>query len=98
MRKYSVNTHRIPSPQISNTISLDNIFEVFNKLSVGESSSWCLHDLWFTTKRYLILSTGAINVLLSAPAMPPEIKLFVILNYSLSYLMVIEWWYYESEI
>lgn len=101
MWKYSVYTHGISSPKISNAIGLDNVFEVLKKLSIGETSTRCLDDEWYTTKRYFILSTGAINVLFNAPAIPPEMKLLAILNYSFSYFMVIlasDRWYYEWEI
>lgn len=44
MWKYSVYTHGISSPKISNAIGLDNVFEVLKKLSIGESSTRCLDD------------------------------------------------------
>jgi len=44
MRKYSINAHRISSPEVCNTVGLDYVFEVLKKLSVSESSTRCLDD------------------------------------------------------
>lgn len=86
MRKHSTNIHWITSPKISNSIILHNISKISKKLTISKGAIWCLDAKLCTTKRYLTLSTGAIKVLLRAPAIPPDIKLFAILWCSSSFL------------
>ena len=58
--------------------------EVSGKLPIGKCAIRGLIEVKHTTKRYLTLSTGAMKVLFNAPAIPPEMKLFVIFSCSCS--------------
>ena len=80
MREHPADVHGIAAPKVPDSVGLDNEHEVCEELAIGELPPRCLHRQPLTTKRYLTLSTGAMKVLLRAPAMPPEMKLFVILR------------------
>jgi hypothetical protein len=63
---------------------LNDKSEVCGELSICKGAIGGLIAMRRTTKRYLTLSTGAMKVLFKAPAIPPDMKLFVILRCSYS--------------
>lgn len=63
---------------------LNDKSEVCSELPICKGAIRGLIAMRHTTKRYLTLSTGAMKVLFRAPAIPPDMKLFVILRCSYS--------------
>jgi hypothetical protein len=85
VNKDSCYTHEVASPQVEKAMVFDNVNEILDIQVVAELAIGCLHEEKLTINRYLTRSMGAMRVLLQMPAMPPEIKLFIILYLFFSY-------------